>query len=59
MLGKTIHGIDNYSKLCKAIQSCKTIKRFLMLSETILRIVIQILNCSELCESIQNFVKLL
>jgi len=40
-LAKTIKGIANYSELCKAIQICKTIQIFLMLSETIQRVVIQ------------------
>jgi len=40
-IGKTIRGIDNYSELCKASQSCKTIHRFLMLPETIQRVVIK------------------
>jgi len=40
-LGETIQGIDNYSELCKAIQSCKPIQRCLMLPDTIQHDVIQ------------------
>jgi len=56
-IGKTIRGIDNYSELCKASQSCKTIHRFLMLPETIHRVLIQ--SIKTVCESIQGFVTIM